>query len=362
MTHSSLDFMVSRSDLRQGQWQTTPLPTLKDGEVLLKVDHFALTANNITYAAFGEAMGYWKFFPAPEGLGRIPVWGYGDIIESRHPDLKVGERVYGYLPMSSHLVIEADRVSKSSFVDRAEHRAGLAAVYNNYMRVSSDGTHQASAEPAQSILWPLFMTSFVIDDFLADNAFFGAQQVVLSSASSKTSLGLAFALKQAAREGIAIVGLTSKANIGFVESTGYYTKVVAYEDIATLPRDPAVFVDMAGGGSVRASVHSHFADQLTYSCSVGGTHWEDRVVTKDLPGPRPTLFFAPTQIKKRHTDWGPGGLDQRVGGVWTTFLADIDRWLKISEGRGPKAVEAIYHEVLEGRSRPEQGHMASVAV
>ena len=362
MTLSSLDFMVSRKDLRQGQWQTTPLPALSEGEVLIKVDHFALTANNITYAAFGEAMGYWNFFPAPEGLGRIPVWGYGDIVESRHPDLSVGERVYGYFPMSSHLVIQADRVSKSGFSDRAEHRAALAAVYNNYVRVSSDPNHVASAEPAQSILWPLFMTSFVIDDFLADNGFFGAQQVVLSSASSKTSLGLAFTLKRAARDGIAIVGLTSRANIAFVESTGYYDRVVAYEDIATLPRDPTVFVDMAGGGSVLAAVHNHFAEHLTYSCSVGGTHWEDRLVTKGLPGPRPTLFFAPAQIKKRHTDWGPGGLDQRISGVWSAFLSDIDRWLKVSEGRGPETVEAIYYEVLEGKSRPEQGHMASVAV
>jgi hypothetical protein len=206
------------------------------------------------------------------------------------------------------------------------------------------------------------MTSFLIDDFLSDNDVFGAQQVVLSSASSKTSLGLAFTLKQAARDGIAIVGLTSRANIAFVESTGYYDKVVAYEDIATLPRDPTVFVDMAGGGSVRAAVHSHFSDQLTYSCSVGGTHWEDKLATPDLAGPRPTLFFAPAQIKKRHADWGPGGLDKRLGGVWTAFLADVAGWLKISEGRGPQAVEAIYHEVLEGKSRPEQGHMASVAV
>ena len=361
MTSSSLDFMVSRQDLRKGQWQTTPLPALSDGEVLIKVDHFALTANNITYAAFGEAMGYWNFFPAPEGFGRIPVWGYGDIVESRHPDLSVGERVYGYFPMSSHLVIQADRVSKSGFIDRAEHRAALAAVYNAYLRVSNDASHAAPAEAAQSILRPLFMTSFLIDDFLADNGFFGAQQVVLSSASSKTSLGLAFTLKQAARDGISIVGLTSRANIAFVESTGYYDKVVAYEDISTLPRDPTVFVDMAGGGSVRAAVHSHFADQLTYSCSVGGTHWEDKMATPDLAGPRPTLFFAPAQIKKRHADWGPGGLDKRLGGVWTAFLADVAGWLKISEGRGPEAVEAIYYEVLEGKSRPEQGHMASVA-
>jgi hypothetical protein len=360
MTTTSQDFIVSRKDLRSTAWQQTPLRDLGPGDVLLQVDHFAFTANNITYAAFGEAMGYWNFFPAPEGFGRIPVWGFADIIESQHPDLPVGERVYGYFPMSSHVILQADRVTASGFSDRAEHRAALAAVYNAYLRISHDPAYGAAAEPAQSILRPLFMTSFVLDDFLADNSFFGATQVLLSSASSKTALGLAFALKQAARPGIEIVGLTSRANAAFVESTGYYTKVVAYEDIAALPRDPAVFVDMAGGGSVRAAVHNHFTDQLKYSCAVGGTHWEDKTQASDLPGPRPTLFFAPGQIKKRQADWGPGGLEKRFSGVWTAFVADVDRWLKVSEGRGPEAVEAIYREVLEGRARPEQGHMARV--
>jgi hypothetical protein len=204
------------------------------------------------------------------------------------------------------------------------------------------------------------MTSFVIDDFLEDNGFFGAKQVILSSASSKTSLGLAFALKQAARKGIEIVGLTSPSNKAFVESVGYYDKVVTYDAIQSLRKDTAVFVDMAGGGSVRAAIHNHFAEALAYSCAVGGTHWEDRVVPEALPGPSPTLFFAPAQIKKRHSDWGPGELDKRVASIWSAFLTDVARWLKVSEGTGPKAVEAIYHEVLEGRAKPEQGHMARI--
>jgi hypothetical protein len=360
MTLQSQDFLVSRADLRRAEWRTQPVQALKDGDILVKIDHFAFTANNITYGVFGQAMGYWNFFPAPEGFGRIPVWGFGNVVESRHPGVAVGERLYGYFPMSSYVVIEADRASPASLIDKAEHRAALAAVYNNYQRVSNDPGHTAEIEPAQAILRPLFMTSFVIDDFLEDNGFFGAKQVILSSASSKTSLGLAFALKHAARKGIEIVGLTSAANKAFVEATGYYDKVVSYDAITSLAKDTAVFVDMAGGGSVRAAIHNHFAETLAYSCSVGGTHWEDREVHEALPGPKPTLFFAPSQIKKRHTDWGPGELDKRVAGVWTAFLADVANWLKVSEGVGPAAVEAIYHEVLEGRARPEQGHMARI--
>ena len=165
---------------------------------------------------------------------------------------------------------------------------------------------------------------------------------------------------QAARKGIEIVGLTSPSNKAFVERVGYYDKVIPYDAISSLPKDTAVFVDMAGGGSVRAAIHNHFADHLAYSCAVGGTHWEDRIVSEALPGPSPTLFFAPAQIKKRHADWGPGELDKRVASIWSEFFADVAHWLKVSEGAGPKAVEAIYYEVLEGRARPEQGHMARI--
>ena len=39
----------------------------------LAIVSFALTANNITYAAFGDAMNYWQFFPVPGDDGA--AWG-----------------------------------------------------------------------------------------------------------------------------------------------------------------------------------------------------------------------------------------------------------------------------------------------
>ena len=43
-----------------------PDAPLASGQVRLRVEHFALTANNITYAAFGAAMNYWQFFPTDD--------------------------------------------------------------------------------------------------------------------------------------------------------------------------------------------------------------------------------------------------------------------------------------------------------
>ena len=71
---------------------------LGENEVLLQIDRLALTANNISYAASGDALGYWRFFPADDGWGRVPAMGWADVVASNHADIVVGERVLGVFP------------------------------------------------------------------------------------------------------------------------------------------------------------------------------------------------------------------------------------------------------------------------
>src|SRR5688572_15112863 len=182
---------VRRDDLRTVRWTDEPPEDVDDGQARLRVDRFALTANNVTYAVFGDAMSYWQFFPAEDGWGRVPVWGFADVETSHADALDVGARVYGYFPMATHLVVTPERVTDSGFVDAAPHRASLPPVYNQYQLVTAGSEHDPEREREYAILRPLFMTSFLIDDWLADDAMFGAESVVIASASSKTALGLA---------------------------------------------------------------------------------------------------------------------------------------------------------------------------
>ncbi len=361
---TAANFWVKRDDLRTTKIVETPVPsseTLAPGEVLFKVDDFAFTANNITYAAFGEAMQYWNFFPADEGWGRVPVWGFGDVIVSNAEGVAPGERFYGYFPMSTHFVAEAVRISDAGFFDGASNRADLSPVYNNYLRVAADAGYDAAREAEQSLLRPLFTTSFLIDDFLEDNEFFGASAVALSSASSKTSLGLAQVLSNRTGDRPRVIGLTSKGNIEFVKGVGYYDDVVAYEDIATIKVDGnAAFVDMAGDANVRAAVHNHFADRLTCSCAVGGTHWEQGGGADNLPGASPTLFFAPSQIQKRNKDWGAEVLQSKIAKAWAIFLGSVDGWMKVERSGGLSVTKQVYLDVLEGRVSPESGKIISL--
>ena len=351
------DFEVRRDDLRQHRSVMSSVPEPAAGEVVLHLDHAALTSNNITYGAFGEAMGYWNFFPAVDGWGRVPVWGFADVVASRVDGINDGERVYGYFPMSTHLVVSAGRVTPTSFIDEAAHRSALPPVYNQYSRI----TDRASAhdEHVHAVLRPLFTTSFLIDDWLSAEDTFGARSVVIASASSKTGLALAALLH--ARTGIEVIGLTSSRNAEFVRSVGYYDAVVTYENIATLDASvPTVLVDMGGDATVLTSLHGHFGDSLLHSCQVGATHWEQVRFGIELPGPKPAMFFAPDHVVRRVSDWGGSGFEERVGAAWDVFINSASGWLEIVHQRGPAAVGAAFDAVLGGELPANQAYVISL--
>ena len=361
--NTTTTFLVRKDQLGQTRLHGTPDEPLAEGCVRLRVDSFALTSNNITYAAFGDAMNYWQFFPTAEpGWGVVPVWGFGTVVQSLHPGVAVGERLYGYWPMADHAVLQPARLSSSGFADAAPHRASLHGVYNQYLRCGADPFYTAGSEDVQALLRPLFITSWLIDDFLHDNAFFGADTMLLSSASSKTAYGTAFQLAQ--RPGLKVIGLTSKANRAFCDSLGCYTSVLTYEEFEQVPAGTAaVYIDFAGNASLRRAIHSRLSN-LKYSCSIGGTHVGQLGSGKDLPGPRPILFFAPAQVKKRNGDWGAVALGQRLVQGWQGFRAQVENhaapWLAVEHHRGPPAVQSAYAQVLAGQGDPRQGHILSL--
>lgn len=352
-------FAVDRADLPRTRVIEQPLPALDDGEVLLHVDRFAFTANNVTYAETGDSIGYWRFFPAPEGWGVIPVWGFADVVASRCGGIAPGERVYGFWPMASHLKVRPQRIGEASFVDATEHRQALPPAYNLYLRTAGDRSYRPEDEDLQALLRPMFITSFLIDDFLDDEGFFGATRVVLSSASAKTAFGLAFLLHR--REGIEVVGLTSAANLGFVEGLGCYHRVVVYDELATVPADRGtVYVDFAGSAALRQQVHQHFGDRLVYSCAVGLSHRDTERAKTPVPGVKPIFFFAPDRLRKRAQDWGRDGIEPRIAEQWRRFVDAARGWLSVQHGRGNDAVQTAYAQALAGRVPPDVGLVLSL--
>ncbi|MEO8835421.1 MAG: DUF2855 family protein [Caldimonas sp.] len=358
--------IVERSDLRKTRWLERPAPPLGDGTVRMRIDRFALTSNNVTYAAFGDAMHYWDFFPTGEaGTGCVPVWGFADVHESRCAGVEAGERFYGYWPMADQAVLEPARVDASGFIDAAAHRRELPGIYNHYLRCSADPLYRPQDEALIAVLRPLYTTSFLIDDFLADNGWFGAHDVLVSSASSKTAYGLGYCLSQRSGERPKTIGLTSPGNLAFTRGLGCYDEVVPYGALDRLPADRrALYVDMSGDAALRSAVHHRWQDGLAYSCSVGGTHWQALGGGKGLPGPRPTLFFAPAQAKKRATEWGGAELQRRIAASWHGFLTTVSSaqapWLTVVAGEGREAVTSTWAALLDGTVPPAEGRVLAV--
>lgn len=325
---------------------------LANGEVDLAIQSFGLSANNVTYATIGEMMGYWRFFPASEdGWGIVPAWGFGEVVASSAAGVEPGERFYGYFPMASGARMLVD-AGGGGFTAVDEHRRELPAIYNQYLRTPADAPH-----PDETLLLrPLFATSFLIDAFLAEHDYFGAQAVVLSSASSKTAYGLAFVLARA-EASPEVIGLTSPANRAFVEALGLYDRVLTYDAIE-FEQDALVFVDMAGDAAVREAVHRAAGDRLKHSAIVGVTHWEQMAGSAEpLPGPAPEMFFAPAQIERLSALVGAQELQGRIGEAWRDFVAQVGGWMDVEHSDGPDEIQRVWRALVDGKVDPRRGHV-----
>jgi len=354
---TALQVHVRKGALAEAVLATHEAPALGEGMVRLAVESFSVTANNVTYAVVGDGFRYWDFFPAPAGFGIVPMWGHARVIESRCPDIAVGERVYGYLPMATHLDVLPGRISPGGFADLAEHRQPMSPIYNQYARLAADPEHDPLREGERMIFGPLFRTGFLIEYFLRANHWFEASQLVVTSASSKTALGLASVARDNSPQ-IKRIGLTSPSNVSFVEASGLYDQVVAYDAIATIAPQQSVSVDFAGNAGLLGQVHKHLGDRLNYSCLVGATHIEARSTLgagTAMPGPKPVLFFAPDHAVALFKELGTAEATRQIAAAWRGFLAASEGTIAITRLSGLAEARRVFTEMVAGKVDPSQG-------
>lgn len=362
-------FDVAKSDLRRWKWRETAVPAadaLTPGQVLVAVTKFAFTANNMTYAHLGSPLayttiGYWDFFPAPDGWGQIPVWGVGEIVASRHPQLPVGERFYGFFPMATHLKMTLGAVSGVTVVDCTPHRVSLSPIYNEYRLIERDPAFDLSHEDAYLVLRPGFSLSFCCATYLQEQSYFGAQRILISSASSKAALGMALLLTEARQSNLEIVGLTSADRAKQISARSIYDRVVGYDEVTRLSSDvQTVFVDIANGAILAEALHRHLGGWLKRHLIAGFTQQASEASARSaMRGPGYELFSAPAHMVERRKEWGDNVFWHRYIESWRRFQAFTAPWMNIQRTTGRQGVEKIYEEVLDGRTPTETAHILS---
>jgi hypothetical protein len=361
MTTRNISLQVNRAAHAETRLRESELPDLAAGQVRFRIERFALTANTVTYATTGDTLGYWDFFPTGDvGWGCVPAMGWAEIVETRHPEIPVGGRYYGWYPMARYVDMTA-APSADGLRDAGPHRAAHAPVYRAYTATDRDVFYQpgTDAEDRHALLRGLFITGWLAEDYFADNDWFGAERVLVLSASSKTAIG--FARCADARPQIEVIGVTAAHNHAFTHGLGCYDEVVEYGEIATIPPDsPILSIDMAGSGPVLAAVHGHFGNLLKHSMAVGLSHHDAPSRAAALPGPKPAFFFAPAQVTKRVQEWGLRGYQERTAAALHDFVGWSREWLRVRHSHGPEAAAATWREVHAGRADAGTGHVVSL--
>ena len=352
-----------KTNLNQTRIVSRNSDEINDDEILLKIERFSFTANNVTYGVAGDTIGYWQFFPASENLngewGCIPMWGFAKVVISNNKEIEEGERVFGYFPPAKELAIRPIKISSQAFMDGKEHRKELPPVYNNYVRLNGEENYDASMDNIRALLFPLHITAFCLCDALEEKSYEGASQIIIVSASSKTAIGLAQGLAET-KDAPKVVGLTSKNNAKFVESLGCYDEVISYDDLENVSNDLSVMVDMSGNQSILSTVHESLGDKMLKCITVGMTHWnkagtaEEALVQAELQE-RTEFFFAPAHIQKRNNDWGKEGYNERTSIFMNARATQSLEWMQIKEVSGLDNFTQTYEEIVSGNINPNEG-------
>ena len=368
-------FCVRRDDPAVTSLQPDPdapaQRTLAVGEVRLRVCLFAVTANNVTCALYGDKLSFWHMFPVSGPTwGCIPGWGFGEVVESRCDRITVGERLFGFLPMGSYLVLRPGTISAQGFFDATPERADAAPILHYFLRRGQSQQAEPMDDRLFALLYPLFGVGYLLADYVATGGATGSGPLLITAASSKTAACAAFCLRRAL-PAADLWGLTSPSHLDFVKSLGCYDRVMAYGQASVgLRREEVTLIDVAGDGRLRDALHQHYGHRLRHSISVGRAHWaEFKPPQGNLPGPRPMQFWAPHYGSVRVTS-APGGLssEQYNAGLyraWRDFVGAVvcrphDSPFEVVTLSGPGGIAVAWAALLDGSAEPHEGFVVQV--
>ncbi|SMH51051.1 Protein of unknown function [Rathayibacter oskolensis] len=352
--HTATTFEVRLDDpLGSSRLLTETLREPEPGEIVLEVERFGLTSNNLTYALLGNETPtrYWDAFPAADGWGRVPAWGSARVIDGDESVARPGERFVGLLPMADRFVFAGRRAEDGVLVGSATGRNAMPSMYRDLHRVEDEDAAQGSA--AEVLLRPFFTFAALLAREVSDG---GAETAVVTSASSKAGLLLGRLLQQG---GVRTVGLTAAPRVAATESTGAFTEVRSYSDVSGLTAEGrTVLLDIAGNAEVSSAVARQLSDDLARIIVVGATHHDaaaGAAEPDDSPSPEVDLFDTAEHEAGYSEEHGAAALRALEDDAREALLPWASRWIQLDEVEGVGSLEEAWRTVQEPPASPLRG-------
>ena len=361
------------------------------------------TTNNLTYARMGQFMGWYDIYPlssntpAPynnsEVYGRISAWGYAEILESTVSEIKPGQTIFGYFPISTgvedirveYAEAQGQRINEQLIV-LDEHRQHLWKIYNRLTLCAplseieqNPGIHALGYD---SLMQSLFGTSYNMSTYVfawdeanrthpsgkgtwtAADADLTDAAVVVLNASGKTGMSFAWALRNARpaqHQPRTVIGVGSENSIATITSSGFYNGSVlnsATEATAASFKKAAVRrVVLINFGAREGAMQAWQAALEATSTpltpvTVGG----DVAVQGQTAFSRPVNIVNASLLRERGIELG-GAEYFKV--FETSFRENIERGgivgMRLEWGEGLEGWEKGWEAFCRDEVRPDQG-------
>lgn len=350
------------------------VPELETGKVLLRVDKFAFSQMTLGYLLKGFTRtfnAYHNFYNYGEdGTYRSACWGYATVMESQHPKVPVGTRLFGLVPAAKYTVeLVGGCIPKSkNGMDPAVVEITMEGVPYNMRRFQEMEIVEESAanqepqwEDWRCVLKEIYTMAFYMDEnLLVDTGMINS--VIISCASSKTAMALAFCLRM--REMRYVVGLTSKEHLEFVKSTDLYHEVFTYDDVAQLPQDHTiVYMDFKCDGELRQNITLRMGTNLMYNMVLGPAVFQRRMKDQVFEKRAREMLFDESSWRERRkmvAEVTKTGRNEKLRYSFKTFVERMKRHVKLRHFSGAESLTKMYDRVYSNSALPSEACVCSM--
>jgi len=300
---------------------------------------------------------------------RSGCWGYARVMESECPKVPVGTRLYGLFPPSKYLIqkiqrtVPANRNGDCALVEFLNDQCPFDLIrFKEYEVVESDPTPEALlTEDWRCATKELYTMAFYMDEqLLVETGMINS--VIISCASSKTAVALAYVLRM--RDMRNVWGLTSKEHLEFVKSTDLYHKVFTYDEVESLPNDSTVvYMDFRCDGDLRHAILTRMSTNLMHSMVIGPAMFQKRMKDQLFEvKKRETLFNEATWRERRRmvAEVTKTGRNEKLKYSYKAFVERVKTWTKLRHLGGAEAMKQVYADIYENKAPPHESYVISL--
>lgn len=356
------------------------VPPCDPDHIVLRIDKFSMTQMTIGYLMKGFTRtfgGYHHFFSSKEdGVYRSAAWGIATVIESGHLKVPVGTRLFGPMPICKYF---HQKVLRTIPASRNGDDPPVVEFQNEDMPFNMQRFQEyeilapSSAEDPEFEDWKLatkeiYTMAFYMDEQLLTETG-QINSVIISCASSKTAMALAYCLKMRGgsaieREMEHLVGLTSKEHYDFVVSTGLYQEVYTYDDVESLPTDKTiVYMDFKCDGALRQAITLKLGTNLMYNMVLGPAVFQKRMKDQVFEKrAREVIFDESTWRERRRmvAEVTKTGRNEKLRNSYKAYVERMKRYITVRHSCGLEQVKDVYENIYGNKASPAELHVCSM--